>query len=421
MATVKESNRASLTKNFIDQLKLPEGTPQFIWDEKLTGFGIKLNPTGMVYIAQGRVNGKTRRVTIGKHGKYTVQQARERAKNLLRDMDSGKDPKTEKKRKQAEAVTLNQVTEAYIKDRRLKPRSITDIRQHVDNSFGSWKDKPVTEISRQKVLNKFRELSSKSQSQANQAFRILRALLNYARATYRPDDAPILPENPVQILSDAKVWNQVQPKSRRIPLDKIGTAWNFLQSLRQDPAQTFISRSVADAVAFAMLTGGRRAEVIELEWDRVDLEVGTWHLPDPKNRNPVTLPLSSQAKAILKDRPKVNEYVFASNRGKTGHIHEPKRIMQDLSKACGVEVSIHDLRRTFTAIAAECGIELWKTKLLMNHKLGQDVTLHSYTETNDLRYLQPEVEKIADWIERQAKIAASDKVITFPGVNHGEE
>ena len=74
-------------------------------------------------------------------------------------------------------------------------------------------------------------------------------------------------------------------------------------------------------------------------------------------------------------------------------------------------ISIHDLRRTFRAIAGECGIELYKTKLLMNHKLNQDVTISAYTETSDLRYLKPEIQKIGDWIERQGKIAASEKVV----------
>ena len=47
----------------------------------------------------------------------------------------------------------------------------------------------------------------------------------------------------------------------------------------------------------------------------------------------------------------------------------------------------------------------------MNHKLSGDVTITAYTETSDLSYLAPETEKIAAWIERQAEIAASNKVV----------
>ena len=89
-------------------------------------------------------------------------------------------------------------------------------------------------------------------------------------------------------------------------------------------------------------------------------------------------------------------------------------IFQKISEAVSVQISAHDLRRTFRAIAGECGLELWKAKLLMNHRLNQDVTIGHYTETEDLRYLDPEINKISDWIVRQGVIAKSDKVVPFP-------
>ena len=319
-------------------------------------------------------------------------------------------------KKQAQSVTLEQVADSYIKDRRLKPLSIRDIRHHLENTFSEWKEKPVAQITRDRVLNKFKQLSEKSPSQANQAFRILRGLLNYAQATYRHEDRPIIIENPVKVLSDAKLWHNIQAKNRRIPMEKIGAVWNYLQAIREDPKQPFTMKTAADAVAFALLTGGRRAEVVELTWDRVNLEESTWYLPDPKNNNPVTLPLSRQARTIIKQRPEVNEFVFASVRAKIGYIYKPIYIMSKLSELCGCKLSMHDLRRTFTAMAAKCGIELWKTKLLMNHKINADVTISSYTETQDLRYLQPEAQQIATWIERQGKIAANKKVVDLEQV-----
>ena len=85
--------------------------------------------------------------------------------------------------------------------------------------------------------------------------------------------------------------------------------------------------------------------------------------------------------------------------------------MEKVGNACGTTVSVHDLRRTFRAICGVCGIELWRCKLLLNHKLEDDITLHSYTETSDLRYLSEDVQKIADYIKRQARIASSENVI----------
>jgi integrase len=89
-------------------------------------------------------------------------------------------------------------------------------------------------------------------------------------------------------------------------------------------------------------------------------------------------------------------------------------VLKKVSEAAGVHVTAHDLRRTFRAIAGECGIDFWKTKLLMGHKISGDVTITHYTETSDLRYLLVEINQISKWIERQGKIAATGNVVSFP-------
>ncbi|MFO7877082.1 MAG: integrase family protein [Desulfovermiculus sp.] len=399
-----------LTKKVVDSLDLPESGQKFVWDTELKGFGLRLTPKGLVYVAQARVNGKTRRVKVGEHGRFTVQEARDDAREKLRDMGRGIDPSVEKVKAKACSVTLRQVTDAYIKDRGLKESTVDSIERHMSGVFNDWTEKPIVNITRQSVLQRFRDRSKESKALANQAFRVLRAILNYARATYRPDDQPVLPENPCSILSDAKMWNNIQPKNRRIPTDKVGNAWNDLQRMMNDPGRTIIGQNTAAAVAFALLTGGRWGEVSTLTWDRVNLKDNSWHIPDPKNKQPVTLPLSKQAKQILEGQDQDTEYVFAG-RGESGYVGKPIRVMRTISEAVGETLSAHDLRRTFRAIGGELSIELWKIKLLMNHKLNQDVTINSYTETSDLRYLAEDAQRIGDWIERQGRHAKSKKVV----------
>jgi len=115
-----------------------------------------------------------------------------------------------------------------------------------------------------------------------------------------------------------------------------------------------------------------------------------------------------------------NNYVFSSNKSKSGRIGPGRFVTNQVSTALGIEISPHDLRRTFRSIAADCGIELSKTKLLMNHKLSGDVTLGSYTEKSDLRYLQPEAQRIGDWVLRQAQIASNDKVVDLERARAGK-
>ncbi len=407
----------NFTKTFIEKLTpFQEGQKgqKLYWDKNLKGFGLRVT-TVKVFIAQARVNGKTRRVKIGDYGPWTVDQARKKAKALLNEMNQGIDPNREKKVKEIQGKTLDEVAQDYIKDRSLKPLTIRDINTHLNGTLEDWKDQPIVKITRDKVLTLYRAKTEDSPAQANQAFRILRALLNYARAAYQPGGTPIILDNPVNVISDLKIWNTIKAKNRRIPLDKVSKAWNQLQELSKYPGYGLAGHSLADCVIFALLTGCRWNEGQKLTWDNVNLKAGTWHIADPKNKNSVTLPLCTQARAMLEQRPRVegNDFVFCSDQSKTGHIGTGRFITDQIAKALKIDLSPHDLRRTFRSIAAECDVELWRTKLLLNHKVNNDITIEAYTEKQDLEYLRPAIQKIGDWIERQGKIAANPKVVIF--------
>ena len=314
-------------------------------------------------------------------------------------------------------MTLEQVVTAYLKDRRsLKDSSRDDILKHLNNAFSDWADKPIISITRDKALTRFRELSDKGPAQANQAFRNLRAWFNYAIGAYRADGKPTISENPVKAISDLKMWNHIKPRSGRIPLDKVGIAWNELQRLRTAPEQTDISRTLADAVTFLLLTGARFGEMAGLTWEQVNIDEKCWTLPDPKNRTEITFPLSNTTLEILSDRPRDSKFVFPA-RTQTGHVGDTRNTLKKISDAVGVNVTAHDLRRTYRSIAGELGIDFWKTKLLMGHKISGDVTITHYTETNDLRYLSEDINRIGDWIEQQGIIAKTNNVVPFPAKN----
>ncbi len=410
-----------LTKTAVEGAELPATGNAFLWDDSLPGFGLRVTAKGVrSYIVQARVAGKSRRVTLGRHGVLTVDQARKRAKAELGRMSEGTDPtevkrraKAAQKRDEIMAVTLRDVMHAYLVDRRsLKARSRADIEYHVTQSFKAWADQPAVAITRDMVTRRFREMSDRSPAQANQAMRNLRALLNYARAQYRtPDDKPVIPENPVDVLSEAKVWNKSRARNNYVPIAKVGHWWAHVGALRADPSLTPASRTAADLVAFLALTGLRVGEARALRWDQVDIDDASMKLGDTKNRSDVTLPLSDAALAVLAGRGD-GEYVFPSRSGK-GHVKDARATLEKLAGATGITVTAHDLRRTFRAVAGKCNIELWRTKALMNHRQNHDVTLANYTDLEDVRYLRPEANAIGNWIEEQGRIAQADNVVPF--------
>lgn len=409
---------ARLTKRAVDEFIFPleaktaTGKPvvqAFLWDTETRGFGVRITRDGTrTFVAQGRINGKEVRLTVGRYGIETVDQARENAREHLRGMRLGIDPRIAAKVQAAEKVTLRQVMDAYLRDRPLKESSKGQIERHVTTTFEAWQHKPITAITRDMVTKRFNEIrnhglrgNAPAPGQANQAFAVLRALINYAIREYRrADGTPILPDNPVEVLH--KKWVPLKPRKSRIPDAKVGAVWTFLQEAR---AFAYNRDTLAgiDLVLFLLLTGARIGEASALTWDRVDLEAGWWHIPDPKNSNPVWLPLSRQARELLTTRQRIggSPYVFTT-WGESGHIRDPRDTMRKVSGAAGIHLTPHDLRRTFTTIGvACCGIDLFKVELLTNH-VPKSVTERHYLETSRLEYLTPEVQRIADWIEEQA-------------------
>ena len=417
-----------LTKAFIDKVQAPEKGYQVHWDDSVKGYGLRVapppdpgKPPRRVFIVMGRVAGKSIQFTIGAYGTYTEDAARKRAQKLLQDMREGIDPRDAKKHDAAVAVTLRDVADAY-KDRpgKLKGSSADVIERHVTTTFEAWLSKPIASITEDDVRKRYREMLTKglrgkagAPGQANQGFAVLRALINFASRRYkRSDGSPVITHNPVGALKDD--WIQLKPRTSRVPDSKVGAVWNALEQWRGDTHNRETLAAI-DLSMFLLLTGCRLKEAASLTWDRVNLEEGWFHLPDPKNRNPVWLPLSSQAVALLESRARVegNRHLFAS-LSRSGHIIDPRDTRRKISEVAGTKIMNHDLRRTYITIGvANCNLDYYKVELLTNH-IPTGVTAKHYLETSRLDYLKPETQRIADWIEQQAAQASGANVVPMP-------
>ena len=82
----------TISKRTVESLKVDKDT--LFWDSELTGFGVRVHPTGRkVYVVQTRVGGKAaKRVTVGRHGVITAEEARRRAALIVSRIKAGEEP-----------------------------------------------------------------------------------------------------------------------------------------------------------------------------------------------------------------------------------------------------------------------------------------------------------------------------------------
>ena len=240
-----KSTSVKLTKGYIDRLQ-PVPKETFIWCVEPKGFGIRVTTTGKVsFVVQGRIVGMTAaaRITIGPFGVFTVEQARDVAREHLRNMRMGMDPRDLKRQDDAMKVTLREVADAYFaRPGMLKETTLALMEWHIEQVFEKWKDRPIASITPAECRKRFEEMATKglrgkkgAPGSAALSMTTLRTLCNFAMTEYRKlDGTPIIDSNPVAILK--RDMKPLTPRTRHIDRRQIGGFWNWLTTARSAPA-----------------------------------------------------------------------------------------------------------------------------------------------------------------------------------------
>ncbi|NOC91931.1 integrase family protein [Ruegeria sp. HKCCD6604] len=352
------------TKRAIEALPHTHKGQVLYRDEMLRGFGLRVGSNSKVYFAEGQVQNRTRRVTIGRADVLGVDSARKRALGILSDMAAGIDPNAEKRRIAQESVTLGQAFDNFFETRPNLAESTRDRYQRSINLYlKDWKCKPVTGISRQMVLKRHQRIAMvHGEVTANNVMRHFRSVYNVTAAAH--DE---FPPNPVKILTQARAWFPEQRRRTVVSASDLPTWW---QGVMAEPDYS------RDFLLIALFTGMRRTEIASLRWEYIDLEERALHIPKTKNGDPLDLPLSDYLVNLLRDRrmhTKKSLWVFPSTSRK-GHVVETKKFTARVSERSGVKFTLHDLRRTFITIAESLDIPHYALKRLLNHRLSGDVT-----------------------------------------------
>lgn len=413
MATVK------ISKKVVDGLPDITVGQAIFWDSELPGFGLRVTKDSKNYVAQKRINGKTVRVTIGRHGQLTPEMARREAHRILGSMALGANPIDQKKEARAKSVTLRQAFDDLLEARKaMKERTVKDYRYHMGKYFHDWLSKPVNAISKDMVEKRHRLVGEKhGAAQGNLSMRYLRSIFNFAAGRYEDSKGQsLIIENPVRRLSQTRAWFEVKRKRSFLRAHELGAFLDALDKLRQEAAGGYkTTDTTPDYLELILFTGLRRNEAARLKWADVDLKARTLVIHDPKNHLPLTLPLSDHINDLLVRRHEKrgdSEFVF-SGEGEGGYLVEPKRQMNKVKAMSGIEFSIHDLRRTFATVADGLELSGYALKRLLNHAQGGDVTAGYIGD--DIERLRLPMQRIADAILRHAGRIGQADVIPIRG------
>jgi len=181
---------ARLTKRYIDSLPTPD-SEQFIFDELLPGFGLRLYPTGRkTFVVQYRSGGRTRRVSLGRFGTVTPEEARARARELLGTVAAGSNA-SEDRRQERLAPTVASLCERFMDEhvqQHCKPLTIREYRRtiekHIKPAIGAFR---LNDVARADVSELHHRMRA-TPYQANQALSVMSKMFNLSEIWgLRPD------------------------------------------------------------------------------------------------------------------------------------------------------------------------------------------------------------------------------------------
>lgn len=404
-----------LTKTTVDKMQFT-GKDAFYWDDELKGFGLKVTRTGKTYIVQARVNCKTVRKKIAEVGKLTPDEARKEAKKLLGEMAKGIDINLKEKRAKVQNITLQQAYAAYKDTRPLGIRTITDYDGAMKTTFKEWQNKPIISINREMIERKFKAKSKTAPALANLHFRFLRALLNFAMEKYAVDGKPLIPSNPCIRLTILKLWNRIERRDTYIKPAQIKSFFYGLTINDYDKPQI---QTAKKQCMFILFTGCRDQEAACLQRCDIDFEDKTVTFKHTKNHHKHVLPLGDWLFQFTKELCEglaPDAYLFPANN-KSGHIKDHRKAIKEIAEECGINFSLHDLRRTFSSIVDHHlgqSFSPYTIKRLLNHKQNDVTAGYIRFGVDDLR--RP-MQMIEDYILEQAGLKEkpkADNIIAFP-------
>jgi len=423
----KQAKRFTFTKRQLESLR-PGKRQSWVYDEKADGLALVVTPAGhKSFYWCARIEGRYRRVKIGPFPSVTIENARKQAQRFAGQKAEGRNPadeQQEQRRRQAHINTVQGVWEHY-RDHHLKPnrsaKTVEDCGYYV-KALGSLKTRRLDSIKPGEIKRLHEQLSERGEYYANRVVGFLRTLFNHAA-----DELDFEGANPVQVRTGRKRRRQGEGKA--VAVNRARSRQRYLEK-REVPAlaaalEAEPDRDFADLIWLLLFTGQRRGNVQSMQWSQISMSRGVWVVPAEaaKAGEPITVPLCSQAMAIVKRRHEAaaegDVYVFPSARAKSGHIEEPKNRWLPLRKRAGLDdLTLHDLRRSTGSWAAMAAVPYPVIKSMLGHADGGDVTaVYSRVDTESVR---EGFERTAKALIRASRIGmtlANVKDSTRNGVN----
>jgi len=319
------------------------------------------------FLRYSDARGRRRDFRLGRWGDLTWEQLLRRSEEVRAAVTLGNDPAAEREGRRKMPTLAEFVSGSYLPFVRDRLRSFVNIeamaRRKIIPTLGA---KALDEVTRQDVQAFRRALVAEGLSNAfvNRHLALLRRVFTLACEWgvldgKNPAAKPgMLPERHREVYLD--------PRQLRA----------LLVCLGNDRDTT-----AAALIALLALTGARKSEGLQAQWQHIDFERAQWTVPLSKSGHTRHIPLSPAAIALLQRLPRVagNPFVFVGRKPGT-HLIEVRGAWERCKKAADLpaNVTLHTLRHSFASTLINLGRPLEVIGKILGHRQLSTTSRYSH-------------------------------------------
>ena len=366
-----------LTPRRIAAYPSPDKGVKYYYDAQQGGLCVRITATGSKsFVLYSRVNGRPKRITLGKVGTLSLPEARTAAAQLIGQAAAGADVVAERKAQRTKNITMQELFDLWLagaKTRGLKTWSEDESlwTNQLKGKLGNAQAIDVTSLDLQRHINK---IGKNHNRRGNKATALLSRVFSYAIKHDKFTGA-----NP------AKNVDRFPERSRERFLSPV-EVHDFINAVRAEDEQHW-----REFFLLLLTTGARKSSMLQMRWQDIDLINAVWHVPSwaSKNGRALALPLvreSLESLHKLKELKKESDWVFPSMTSSTGHVTSPEKPFKRICKRAGLtDFHIHDIRRTAGSWAATNGVNSQTITKILGHKSQQSAEPYTRMDLDPVR------------------------------------
>lgn len=419
------TNRFRFTNERIRKFDCEAGQSECVgWDADVPALGIRKQGAAKKFIFRKKLSGQPIKMTIGSPGVWSLEAARDEARQYTMLINRGIDPRDEKERRRRERdaaerqrsrerVTLAEIWEEYVESCQSRwgghhrkahekamarpglPRKRSS-KKTVAGPLWGLREYRLSELSPEILLAWLDKEAPNRPTSLAQSYRLLHSCLSWAEE--RPYYQGLFDLPKLFTKSVKKAVPSQNSKADVLQREQLAAWFRGVRAMSNEKHSVLLQ--------VILLTGFRPEHVVKLEWVDIDFHWGKATIGD-KHEGRRVIGLPPFVCQLLDSLPREGEFVFHSESAELGHIWMPNTKHSEMLREVKLpHMTIGGLRRSFGTLAEWLDAPAGAIAQIQGHKPSALAEKHYRRRPLDM--LKVWQTRIETWILEEAGLLGED-------------